>query len=386
MKTTRLSKLVLKGIAIVGPLLFVSCNADDAPVDYLYAHCATCNSKAEVSESLIALDTIVFSLPDEFGVIDPNIPPKKVGEHLCFKTKLDYLLFYDFNDTDSISKPIRSVKLPEIHAAIADYDVASDQIIHLTTHNDTNFLFRFEVNKNRTTEVLNDADTRWDAMPFVGMTFNRWKNKYILPFIPMDHYNEGRYLSVFDDQFKFEKSLGYGRSIGQNDFAPLFETPLISRIFKDGTFYASYSSGEQVVKCSIKGDWSIVYSDSICFPKSITHQKAKTIPKSKLGDFATLRKEHTCGKYVIRILADEARVYRIIKGEQEEINPKTRKIRTMIDAPWILETYDKKKRSFGRKSFVAQSIVFACSFNKNNKEYFLSYDSLDTNKVIFVAF
>lgn len=380
-----LKTLLLKGTALVGLLLLSACSEKEAPKDYLYKHCATCDENVHIAGTLQPLDSMFFSIPDSCGAIDSNIPPKLVGENLYFKTVKDYVVGYALNTMDTLLKPFSSIQLPDIHTPIADYMVVSDNEFYITTHDDTNFVYRYRVNKG-VEEVLNDADTRWDAMPFLGLKFQQLKGKYILPFIPMDEYNKGCYLSVFTENFKWVKSLGEGRDYASESFAPLFDSPIISDIFSDGTFYAIYSSGEQAMKCRITDDWKVEYLDSICFPKSVRHKESRTIPKSKLGDYEFLRKAHNCDRYVARLIADEQRVYRIVKGEQEEIDPVTRRVRTMVQAPWVLDVYNRRTKQYFTIDFPERNMVYSSSFNRNKKEYFLTYESLEKNKVVFVAY
>ncbi|GAB5416214.1 MAG: hypothetical protein Crog4KO_12020 [Crocinitomicaceae bacterium] len=364
-----------------------ACNEDVAEhADYLFDRCATCSNHPSDFKKIDAGDTLHFSLPEEYGKIDPNIPPKLLDGLIYIKTLDDYLLEYKMDSSADSLFPKTAVKFPDIHMRIADYTILDNHKYHLTTHADTNFVYLFDAHSKKLVELMNDADTRWNAMPFIGLTMSEWKGKYIFPFIPMNDYNEGRYLSVYSKSFKHEKSMGFGRDYENTSFAPLFDTPIISELRENGTFYATYSSGEQVLKCKIKDDWTIVYLDSVCFPATYRHNDVLTIPKSGLADFELLRNAHSSEVYTIRLLESNDFVYRIVKLKQEEIDPETRRVRTMIDAPWMLDKFEKSTGQFYQRAFEALDFVHSCSFTRNSTEYFLTYESLENEVVSFVAF
>lgn len=283
-------------------------------------------------------------------------------------------------------EPVFAVKLPDIHNRIADYHVVDDKLFHITSHSDSNILFLYDANTGKVEELMNDGEKRWNAMPYMGMTIQMWRGNYVLPFVPMEEYNKGRFLSAYNADFSLQESMGFGRDFKGKRFAPFFDTPIITSIQNDGTFYATYSSGEQVMKCRIRKDWTISYEDSICFPNSFKHRDVLTLSQQELADFEKMRKAHNCDVYAARLIETEQFVYRAVKLSQPEIDPETRKVRSPLDSPWILEQYSKSKGTFKAREFDDRESILACSIEQKSRSYFLTYESLEKNIVTFVAY
>lgn len=373
-----------KGIAVGGLLLF-SCSSP-APIDYLYDHCESCNFKGEMEVLSSKGNGYRFQIDPELGAIDVNIPPKVVGKKLYLKTKNDVVLGFDLTSKDSIISPRESIQLPNVYRLITDFEYIGSEKINFTTRDDSNYVYQYNAKSKKLDTLLNGVDMSWNAMPFIGLTFNKFRGDYVVPFLPIKDGESSCFLGHYDTGFKFKNSLGYGRTFEDQSYAPMFETPIISQLFPNGLFYACYSSSEQVVTCQITNDWQVNYGASICFPKTIDSKASKVIPRNQLANFEWMQKAHNGSSYVIRIVANAKGVYRITKLEQEEINPETRRVQAIIDAPWILDRYDRKKKTFARKNFEARTYIYASSFSFQGKEYFLTYSSRDSHEIQFDPF
>lgn len=331
-------------------------------INYTYDNCSQCTGGVHFSEKGSSSQNMIQLLcPERFGGIDVNIPPKVQGGRLLLLSTRNYLLEYDLSLDDSCLQAKVLGQLPSIFPFISDYALDGEGILMTTRGEDNDVVVKFTPSSNQLDTVLHGEKLIWSSMPYLGMTFYDLNERRLFPFVKESDYNKGNYLAVFSEKFEYEKGIGASRAYYEESYAPYYDTPIISGI-RNRVFYATYSSRDGAVKCELNDDYEIEMGEVYCFPKLGCECETQCIPKVKFGDYEFQTEKYVTACFTTKLMATNSALYRIGKECQDQVNPITRKLNRIGDAPWVLDKYMFDSGKVDRVYFGAQKYLPSSSF------------------------
>ncbi len=350
-------------------------------INYVKEVCDNCSEERAVDYqrgTIHRSDSLIFLKQDSIGEIKTDIPPKLLNNRIYFLTDKRVVISYPLVKGKE-NKPTIIAKLPAAQPFISDFLVVNDSILIYSSPLNAELVeFNFKRNTHKVKNLLKNNFI--NPFPFLGLELRKTKTGFVFPYINRKEYEENSsFLGIYDEKYNHQASIGSFRVFGKKQYAPFYDSPIISN-FNNEKFLVTSSSSDGVALYQMsKSEKELNLEKTFCFKNKVYGKVQENISDAQLSDFNLLNELYVTGSYVVSLKWIGKHLYRITKGEQSLTNKKGM-INTIELSGWSLERYDMSKNRVTYCKIPAGKYRFTNNFILDNKLFFLSSN---TNKIIY---
>ena len=376
---------LLKGGALCLFFFLLSCSSEQTITQ-------RCN-KVEVGDAtffntrkIVSNRQLILETNEEWGAINSNIPPKLIGNELFIITEKNVVLKYLFKPRGKLPATVVA-KLPDVYEMVSDFLPENDSVITFCSNIGTYSIAEFNTRTQKLKQIQTDT-TMCHSMPFLGLSLRKDNNKFLFPMVRVTDANEkGNFLSIYNKNKHYEYGIGDFSLFDETEFAPYFDSPVMSDI-TNGSFYVTSTSSNGVLVCNLKqeeGKRVLEPSEVLCFSKQTFNRFKGKLSQRDLGDFARMEESYVTDSYIVGLYRCGNNLIRVSKREQPLMNKKTAMKNSLMNAPWTMEVLNLKNKSGIIYEIEKERFRFTNAFVHQNHFFVLSNQS-NQHEIIYHSF